>query len=123
MSLWIDTNEVVCNNQSSRTSVSSTIVSSTTLLGDFFELEDFTVLRNNLMKAMLKDPFHYAASNIRQARLEDMNAMIDYIIQYRNKFNYLSKEYIEDPFTDMCLFLAIYHENKLKLDNGGIDLD
>ena len=77
-------------------------------LGDFFELEDYTILIKDLSNFYMYNMF------IKQfIRLTPIDRFECIFLK------------VKDPYilTDLMFFMAIYNENKLKLASGGTDLD
>ena len=77
-------------------------------LGDFFEIKDYTDLIQELSNFFMYNNF------IKQFILLTPIDQVDCLFLK-----------VKDPYilTDLMFFMAIYHENKLKLESGGIDLD
>jgi hypothetical protein len=80
-----------------------------TTLGDFFEKSDYRIIRN-----ILAGVFMYNNSFKRESILLTPIEKIDNVLLI------IKDEYI---LADLMIFMAIYHENKLKWESGGKDLD
>ena len=78
------------------------------VLGDFFEVEDYITLIKNVSSFFIYNNF------IKQFICLTPIDRVDCL------FLKVKNEYI---LADLMFFMAIYYENKLKLESGGIDLD
>jgi len=87
---------------------SRNITCNSSCLGDFFEIRDYKILLEQLASVFIYD--RYKKQSILLTPIERIDGLFLII-----KDHYL--------LANITIFMAIYHENKLKWASGGKDLD